>query len=501
MNGCHFMRRRSEESENRRLFSPAPRLSDSPAHKNVHTSIRPYLHTFLALWLFAAPALAQKAEQLVRGHRYTEAIETVRGSRASLDGLADRDLSVLGIAHLQRAYFLRDLAALQIDVGQAYYAMRLTSEDVAPTPWTTYFLGRYLYDQGLTEQALAHFEASIDAAPLPDEYRRRARLWAAACHARRGRIRQADAAWNALSVEGNATLAGERAYAQWTTGQAETPVCGQRRATSAGALRCRLWAGIQNNDITAFRPVQQRLLTEDLPDRKTEIGDDFALRFYDPATLRMLATADFVAAIEAFSHVGGERGRREALLYAGISAYEAGLYAQARSFLDATDHPLRAVYLGALDYLDGDRDAAAQQWTQARSGERLVEIEWASVASRFETEHDAVRAVVVKHQEGTGQRAARLLGRALLEIGQPAEALRLLEAAYPAQYHNELDRIEPGYMATLNRAQFASGRRYYPALRSHLAILIDAYPVAARVLYLVQAYTLPERTTGKKRTG
>ncbi len=463
----------------------------------------PRIASFFVLWLLTAPALAQQAEQLVRRHRYTEAIEALTGARASLDGLVDRDLSVLGVAHLQRAYFLRDLAALQVDVGQAYYHMRLTSDDVTPTPWTAYFLGRYLFEQGQTDRALSHFEASFDAARLPDEYRRRARLWAAACYARQGRTRQADATWAALSVEGNAALAGERAYARWTVGQDEVPACGEDRSTSAAALRCRLWAGIQGNDATALRPLQQRLLSEDLPDQKTEMEDDFVLRFYDPATLDMLAAADFVAAMEAFRRFRGERGRRDAMLYAGISAYEAGDYALARSFLNETDHALRAVYLGALDYLAGDRDTAAQQWAQARAGERLVEIEWASVASRFATEYDGVRAVAAKHRETAGQnrRAARMLGRALLEIGQPVEALRLLETAYPTPYHNALDRIEPGYMATLSRAQFASGRRYYPAVRSHLASLVDAYPVVAGVLYLVQAYTAPERTTGKKRTG
>ena len=494
MKGHQRMSRRVGEPESRGFFSPTPRRFDAPAQKIVLTFL-------LMLWLITTPALAQEAEQLVRRHRYTEAIEAVRGARATLDGLTDRDLSVLGVAHLQRAYFLRDLAALQVDVGQAYYHLRLTSDDVAPTPWTAYFLGRYLFAQERTDEALGHFEASFDAARLPDEYRRRARLWAAACHARLGRTRQADAAWDALSIDGNATLAGERAYARWRAGQDETPVCGERRAASAGALRCRLWAAIRGHDGAALRPSQQRLLTEDLPDQKTEIGDDFVLRFYDPATLGMLAMADFVAAMDAFSRVGSGQGRREALLYAGISAYEAGFYTQARFFLNETDHPLRAVYLGALDYLTGDRDAAARHWTQARSGDRPVAIEWASVASRFETEHDNVRSVVAKHRDDAGQRSARMLGRALLEIGQPADALRLLEAVYPARYHNALDRIEPGYMATLNRAQFASGRRYYPALRSHLASLIDAYPVVAGVLYLVQAYTLPERTTGKKRTG
>ena len=345
--------------------------------------------------------------------------------------------------------------------------------------------------------------ASFDAARLPDEYRRRARIWAAACHALQGRTGQANAAWDTLAVRGEGALAGERAYARWMAGQDETPACGNATPASAAAHRCRLWAALQTKDAATVRAVQQRLLREDLPDQETRIDDDFVLRFYDPATLHMLALADFAAATEAFSRFQGSQGRREALLYAGISAYEAGDADQARAFLDQTDHPRRAVYLGALAYRAGDRAAAARHGEQARSGAPLIAIEWASVAARFEAEHEAIVAVAARHRDAAvgSQGASRMLGRALLAIGQPDEALAVLQTAYPAQFNNDLSRIEPGYLITLTRAQFAVGRRYYPAVRSHLASLIDAYPAVASVLYLAQAYTAPERTMGKKRTG
>ena len=500
-----FRSRRTGESESRRFFSPTPRLLDAPTPKIVRTSTRPYVHTLLALLLLtlASPAAAQEAEQFVRKHRYTEAIETLMTGHSGPDGLTDADRLVLGVAHLQRAYLLRDLAALQVDIGQRYYHLRLTSDEATPTPWTAYFLGRYLFEAGLTDQALDHFEAAQDAARLPGDYRQRARIWAAACHAFQGRTVQANTAWDTIAIRRNAVLAGERAYARWKAGRDETPACGDEPPTSAADLRCRLWAGIQAQDAAAFHAVQQRLLREDLPDQQTRIDDDFVLRFYDPATLHMLALADFAAAMDAFSSYQSTSRRRDALLYAGISAYEAGYETQARTFLNQTDHPLRAVYLGALAYRAGDRNTAARHWAEARSGPPQAAIEWASVAARFETEHDAIVAMAARHRDlaANNQRLSRMLGRALLEAGQPAEALRLLQAPYPNQYNNELDRIEPGYLITLTRAQFAAGRRYYPAVRSHLASVINAYPIVAGVLYLAQAYTAPERTAGKKRTG
>jgi hypothetical protein len=246
------------------------------------------------------------------------------------------------------------------------------------------------------------------------------------------------------------------------------------------------------------------LLADDTPDQEGLIGGDFVLRFYDRATLDMLAAADFVMAMEVFRRVQGRSARRDALLYAGISAYESGHYDTARMVLNETDHPLRAVYLGAVQYIQGDVETARQQWARARAGSSEIVIAWAEVASRFPSEREAVRAAARNHRRAAmqNQRAARMLGRAFLRIGRPRDALLVLDAPYPSAYHNNLDRIEPGYLVTLTEAQFVTGRRYYPAVRSHLASLVNAYPVTEGVLYLAQAYTLPERQTSfNKRTG
>ncbi|MFQ5571723.1 MAG: hypothetical protein ACE5G0_18740 [Rhodothermales bacterium] len=457
----------------------------------------------MSVFWIAGPVQARQAEQLLRRHRYTEAILSVKGTQKSLDERDDRALSVLGVAHLQRAYFLRDLAALQVAIGEKYYSLRLTSDEVTPTPWTAYFLGRYLFEQGLPEHALPHFEASFDAPHFPLEYRRRARLWAAACLTLQGRIPQATALWDAVSVDGNAALAGERAIARWKTGVEETPRCNTGTEPSVAAYRCRLWAALQARNIAALSPLQDDLIRRAAPDREVVVHDDFVLQFYDPATLELLVLADFAAAMDVFRRIEGTSGRQEALLYAGISAYEAGYYTEAHAFLEQTSHPLRVVYLGALRYQEGKRAAARALWTEARSGDPTMLIEWAFVASRFEDEHDAIRQAAGTHATAKQQtqRTARKLGRALLNVGQIHEALHLLEAVYPIHDHNRVDTVEPGYMTTLTQAKFLTGRPYYPAVRSHLVSLVDVFPVAEGVLYLAQAYTAPERTTGKKRTG
>jgi len=445
-----------------------------------------------------------EAERLIRQHRYSAAIHTLMGARSDLDGHPDGVLTTLGVAHLQRGYLLRDLATLQAAIGAEYYALRQDSQRATPSPWTAFFVGRHRFALRQTQQALQAFQAAADNARLPTLYRNRARLWLAASHQRAGHTREATAAWAAVDADGQAVLVADRAYARWQLGQTEIPDCGPGRDVSLAALRCTLWAAIRKKEVTALQRLQNSLLEDDTPDQEVIVGGDYVLRFYDPATLDMLAAADFVMAMEAFRRVQGRTAHQDALLYAGISAYESGHYDTARSLLNETNHPLAVVYLGALDYVAGNREAAQQQWARAQAGPSEIVIAWAEVASRFASEHEAVRVTARKHRHAAmqSQRAARMLGRAYLRIGRSRDALRVLDAPYPSAYHNDLDRIEPGYLVTLAEAEFMAGRQYYPALRSHLASLVDVYPITEGVLYLAQAFTLPERQTSfNKRTG
>ncbi len=463
----------------------------------------PILLTLMLVVLCStAPASAQQAERLRRQHRYTETIQAVLGAQTRLDGLSDEDLFVLGYAHLQRGYLLRELAALDVAIATPYYHKRDKSATATRTPYTAYFLGRYLFETAQFDKALPYFEASFDRRGLGEAYRQRARIWAAACHARLGRTRQAAAAWDAVAVSGNAPLAGERAFARWKSRSAEAPACGAVAADApAAALRCALWAAVRAPDPPALYPLQRRLLDAAAPDYAYAVDDALALRFYDPATLDMLAYADFVQAMEAF---GSARSRqRETRLLAGLSAFEAGHDDRARAFLDQTDHPWRAAYLGALAYQDGETAQAEALWRGLRSAGVEAEVEWARVAARFPVLRREVFAVYRRQRQAASGNPllAWTLGSALLASKQPQAALAVLGAAYPAGSPAGPDALEPAYLVALAHAQFMAGPRYYPLVRNHLAGLLDAYPVVGGVLDLAQAYMAPERKTGRKRTG
>lgn len=446
----------------------------------------------------APPVQAQqRAERLVRAHQYSDAIRSLR--RGGTGGLSEQEWGVLGVAHLRRGYLLRDLAAFQSQLGALYYHKRATSRDVTRSPWTSYFLGRYLVEQAECKEARGAFQKALKEPTLAGSYHERARIWTAVCDALEGKEAAAKSSWDAVTVGEDAVVAGELAYARWSaTGEMPVVRCGSRGGATTAASRCRLLFGIQSVRIDELYALQQRLLRSGAPDQEQLIGGNYTLRFYDPATLDLLARADFVAAMDAFSRVSGPQPK----FFAGVSAYEAGLKVRARGFLRASGQPLAPVYLGALDYLSGNTETAERQWQHARQGEAEAEALWARVASRFPALRDQVRSAAkgLRRNAAGNPGLAHELGRALLAAGDAGTALAVMESAYPTEYNNQLDRIEPGYVATLAHARFMAGRAYYPAVRAHLAALATAYPISLGVLDLAQSYTAPELTTGKKRT-
>lgn len=403
------------------------------------------------LWMLGLPgAWAQEAATLVRQHRYTDALAAAGDD---LDALDPATLTAVAVAHLRRGRLLLDLAALQSDIAAAYYTRRLSETSGPAAPWIAYFLGRHLLAQARPDAARRHFKTAAADTRLPAAYRRHARA--------------------------NADL--------FACIEAGTPLA---------ARRCRLAEAVRAADAGALPPLQRALLAADLPDQEVLRGN-LPLRFYDPATLRLLAAADFTRAMEAFRRLGTADG----LLFAGVSAFEAGHEVRAQAWLGQSKHPLRHVYLAALALQQDDAEAAATHSTEARRAAADIVAEWVWVMSRFPGQHAAVRRAAQRLAAGT-PRNARLVGGGLLRAGRPAEALRRLEAAYPFQHHHDLAYIEPGFLATLAHARYRAGRAFFPAMRSDLATLAEAYPVAAGVLYLAQAHTAPERLVSfNKRTG
>lgn len=444
------------------------------------------------------PAVAQSrtAQRQLRSYQYTDAIHTMLGERTNLDGLTDDDLLVLGLAHLRRAYLLQDMAALQAALGATYYYMRDTSTVFTPTPWNAYFLARHLFEHNENSRALDYFTAASKEARLSDEYRQRARIWAAASQARLDASSQAASVGDGISVEGKPALAGERAYARWKGGGSEVPACGSGPAASGAVERCRLWASIRSWDLVGLYQGQRALLHEMKPDYEASVGSGMTHNFYDPASLQMLAIADFTAAMITLGRYQGRENKDEIRLYAGISAFEAGHYNHVRVFLKDLDHPMRNVYLGALHYVEGDQDKAAQLWDEARTAGGNALMEWARIASRLGAEHRRVEASIqrARREAGSSMRAALRLGRALIQMGRYEDAAAVLERTYPSQYSPE--QIDPDYLITFYHALLMAERvDRYTWMRSYFADLARTYPATLGVFELVQGFTLSDRWT------
>ena len=437
---------------------------------------------------------AQEAKSFFDEHQYTRAIQALLGKSADLSGLSDVELYLLGGAHMRRGYFLRDLAALQALAGRDYYFGRDTSKAAKPLAWTPYFLGRYLFELGQYEQALRALQRAGRNTALSKEYIGRSQIWIGACQHRLGKATEAANSWK----NAGATLAGELAYARARLGQKSEANCGA--ASGVPASRCRLWSVARPGVALAeLNKLQAALLNAAAADVEQRIDADYTQKFYDPATPLVLAHADFIAASEAFSRVKDPKGLDQANYFAGVCAFEAGEYERARAFLQKTGMAQRDIYLGGLDYLNNQREAAEQKWRPLQNANVQTALEWAEVASRFSKKPEAIMEVYQKYQTTASDKMdlALRLGRALLQIGRYDEAVELLETAYPALYRDKLRHIEPAYLITLACAKYRLKARYYAQeILGHINGVCEAYPAARTVYDLAQGVFTPTQIRG-----
>jgi len=459
----------------------------------------------IAAWFQVSDLYAQSARELMRANRYTEAVRALLDGLAEPSSLSDDDQVLLGLTYMKRAYFLRSLAKLQVDVGLAYYLGRDTSQSVVKTSLNTYFVGRYLLAQsrGSVGQALARFRQVMERSDLSADYRQRARIWAGACEHLQGREAEAEVLWAAVQSE--SSLAAELAYARWWSGAsaagASQGASGDERTVSA--LRCGLWMALDKGPMEMLGSLQDALLDSLPADVVYRVDSDFFLRYYDPDTIGLQARADFILAADAFSHVEAAHLVDRARLYEGICALEGGKLQGARRAFEQSTQKKKEIYLGVLEFLEGRREQGEHIWKQALSGEEINELEWAGAVSRFPEKEDQIVALYEKYgkKSSANMSSALLLGRALLEIGYDREAFRVLDAAYPKLHPNELDKISPEYLTVLAHVKYRLGRRHYADVMAHLNALVGVYPVVLGPLDIAQGYMAPSQATGKKRTG
>jgi hypothetical protein len=444
---------------------------------------------FITQFILPELAHAQDAKNFFDEHQYTQAIQALLGKSADLSGLSDLELYLLGGAHMRRGYFLRDLAALQVRLGRDYYFERDTSKAAKPLAWTPYFLGRYLFESDRYDQALRALQRAGRNNTLPKDYVGRSQIWIGACQYRLGKTTEAANSWGNVA----AAFSGELAYARWRLGQKSEAKCGA--TNNMPDLRCQLWSASRvGTQLMNLNKLQTALLNSASADVEQKIGADYVQKFFDPATAQILAYADFIAAIAAFSLVKAEKGVDQANFFAGVCAFEAGEYERASVFLQKTKMAQRDIYLGALDYLNGKRNEAEQKWRPFQNSTASNELEWAEVASRFTQKPDAILALYQKHQQAAADKMelALRLGRSLMQINRDAEAVETMQQAYPEQYRDRLRYIEPAYLIALAHAKYNLNARYYAQeILGHINGVREAYPIALAAYDIAQGFFTP----------
>lgn len=457
---------------------------------------RDFLFPILMLAVGVSSVAAQSTEALLDANRYTEAIAQLRDGASSGASAAS-----LGEAHLRRGYALRDLARLQAALGAAYYTKRDTSAAARSGTTTAYYAARHRVGTSATggEDVLRRL---VQSGALPAALQARAQVWIGWAQYRNGDDAAAQERWSRASGTSTPAVAADLALAHWRAGEPLPALHCGADGSGIAALRCRLWAAIRAEDWGRTASLQEDLIQKDRPAERsktfrTEEGETYEIRFYDPGTLRGLAVADFRAAAAAYR----KADRDPADLLAGLAALEGRDYETARSALGAAgDTPYRPIYRAVLGEKTGTPSGTSSLWEKGRQhSSAQIRAVWAQEASQFATYRKTVQSYCSTQEAPDNMRMALRLGRAALNAGQSETAYRLMSGPYPVSRNNDLRVIDPAYLATLARAKFRVGPQYESELLSHLDALYPRYPVASIAYSLAQGYYVPERTEGLAR--
>jgi hypothetical protein len=434
---------------------------------------------------------AQSTDALLDAHRYTEAIAQLRDGPSS--GAS------LGEAHLRRGYALRDLARLQAALGTAYYTKRDTSAAARSGTTTAYYAARHRVGASATggEDVLRRL---VQSGALPAALQARAQVWIGWAQYRDGNNAAAQERWSRASGTSTPAVAADLALAHWRVGEPLPALDCGADGSGIAALRCRLWAAIRAEDWGRAAALQEDLIQLERPAERVKTfrtgnGSRYDVRFYDPGTLWALALADFRAAAAAYERADQKH------LQAGLAALEGRDYDAARSALEAAGRtPYRSIYRAALGEETGTPSSTDALWEKGQqSSNAQVRGVWAQEASLYDAYQGAVRSYCKSRDAPDNMRLALRLGRAALSASLPETAYRLMSDAYPVNQNNELQEIDPAYLATFARVKFRVGPRFESEILRHINALRVAYPTASIAYDLVQGYYVPERTEGLAR--
>ncbi len=405
--------------------------------------------------------------------RNIDAVEREMGGIARVSSATPAQIQKLTDQLLLRGQFYQDLADLQAVVARDHAGLRdsIGRRGGAGVSVATYYRGRALQELGLKSDAAQAYRALPDTAP---------------------------AKWRALATAWRSTLApgGARSWQQdlvdWRNGQTKSVVPCAPDAT-ATATACAMLKAIVDDDVQAMYRLQRSMVEKGQPaDYRTLIreGNDpaFAVQFYDPLLLSMLAAIDYAIAANLL------KGRAALEVNRGIALLRIGRVSEATPLLRSM-----APYYGEALYRAGSRREAEAVWKPLTGA--LANVAW-DVKSTFAPD---VQGMLSRFRADSVAGLARMqrlsaggsyLARALLRHQLPDQALQVLESVVPEGAVADLNAVLPSSLVLLARARYEVGSRMrqrdlFPLARGPIASMARDVPILLSTLDLLQQVTMP----------
>lgn len=422
---------------------------------------------------------AQDPRSLFKINRYNEVIQQL--SLKTNINLEEKMLLVNALK--ARGDLLQDAADLMLELGYRAY----TNPNVKKTRHTAYFLGRYAFEMGEKDLAIDCFQKSFQ---LESPYAELAVLWKEA--ASTGTIKTMQ------SPKNIAWVAAEYEYIRSCFGVEVIPPAVP--GNSAAEKRLQLWhlSMIIPHTFSYLKNTLYQSVPPDIIDKVILVDDNKAgmqvpIPFYDPMTYRLMARADYVAAMRLAQTVNNDASN----LVAGMCSYSAGLFHEAESFLRSSNHPIAKIYKGGIAASQGDSEAAKKLWQASLSTEnnKTVITELCRIAGKFNWNGLTLDPWSALKWNQSG--AARL-ANVYIDRQMPGKAVNLLESLADHSRKNSLNAHNPSYLVVQCRAEIANKR--YDEFLGKLIELKSVYPFL-NALHEIAALAIEAKGEGGIKNG
>lgn len=286
------------------------------------------------------------------------------------------------------------------------------------------------------------------------------------------------------------------------TGKNETTASHQQTAEH---LAYAAWSAFNSGQLDKSYTYLNLLYENNNPDVSIKVDDLTTIKLYSPLTYTILSELDYLFTIYYFEKIENKNsGSNQNIVYnTGKVYYAIKKFQKAKTLFKKANNQNAQIYQAACLMQMGKKNEAKAIWNKiAQTNNPAILRELGYVMSDLPGEQVQAERFARKALESEIRDKGRndlinplyfqKLGWIQYKSGKFSKALATLKNGYDHTNHNNLDLINPQYILDFNTVRYRIGRNLYADILGGLYALEMKYPIALRLLIMMQYIYTPE---------